>query len=285
MSHLSDFAKNKYSQFGEDGIISEILDRLSVHTRLDKWCVEFGAWDGVHLSNTCALIRDRNYNAVLIEGDEARVESLNKNHPQETVFKIHKMVGLEGENTLDQILSSTNIPKNFDLLSIDIDGCDYWILESLDIFKPKVLVIEYNPTIPNSIEYIQEADFGVRRGCSALSLKLLANLKGFELVAATKTNLIFVDKKYSESVLPGVGEMHIDDIRDDSPWKNYIFSGYDGTIFTSKPIHLPWHDVTVDSSHIQVIPRVFRIFPEDINPLKKKTWFLFRRIFSSKFKN
>lgn len=284
MSNLNAFAENKYSQFGEDGIISEILDRLSKHIGLDNWCVEFGAWDGVNLSNTCGLIRERGYKAVLIEGDSERVKSLIKNFPQDEVLKINKMVGLVGKNSLDHILSQTPTPSDFDVLSIDIDGCDYWILESLKSFNPKILVIEYNPTIPNSIEYVQAPDFKIKQGSSPLSIKILANAKGYDLVASTQTNLIFVDKRYSELVLPGVKNLQLDDFRDDSFWRISIFSGYDGTLLTNRPLYLPWHDINVKASSFQAIPRLFRKYPGDFNRIKKQAWFIIRKIFSSSLK-
>jgi hypothetical protein len=61
---LSAFARNVTSQCGEDGIIERIL---SIMTDKDGWCVEFGAWDGKHLSNTYNLIHNKGYSAVLIE--------------------------------------------------------------------------------------------------------------------------------------------------------------------------------------------------------------------------
>lgn len=57
---LDQFKKNKYfSQYGEDGIVEEILKKLNQNINLDNWCSEFGAWDGVHLSNTCYFIKKK----------------------------------------------------------------------------------------------------------------------------------------------------------------------------------------------------------------------------------
>ena len=92
MKNLSDYSDNTYSQYGEDGIIEEILNRIENKYSLDNWCVEFGAWDGIYLSNTCRLIRERNFNAVLIEGDKNKVKELEVNFPQENVFKICKFI-------------------------------------------------------------------------------------------------------------------------------------------------------------------------------------------------
>ena len=71
---LNKYSKKIYSQFGEDGIILEILNRLGSQN-LDNWCVEFGAWDGIHLSNTFNLVQ-QGWNAVYIEGDKSRYKDL-----------------------------------------------------------------------------------------------------------------------------------------------------------------------------------------------------------------
>ena len=77
---LNNYKKNRYySQDGEDGIVEEVLNRLEKHIELDKWCSEFGAWDGVHLSNTCFFIKEKNYKAILIEGNKDRIKDLKKN--------------------------------------------------------------------------------------------------------------------------------------------------------------------------------------------------------------
>ena len=74
------YKKNIFSQYGEDGIIEEIFKRLEGVS--DKQCCEFGAWDGKFLSNTCNLITNHNYEAVLIEADEKKFNELNINIPK-----------------------------------------------------------------------------------------------------------------------------------------------------------------------------------------------------------
>ena len=160
---LNDFSVNKfYSQFGEDGIIEEIFKRLDSKIKLDRWCCEFGAWDGVYLSNTCHFIRNLGFNAILIEANKNKVSELNKNFPSDNVLKIQKTVTFQGSNSLDNIFSETVIPLNFDFLSIDIDGADYHIFDSIKKYKPKVVCIEFNPLIPNSVEYVQPKDMKIK---------------------------------------------------------------------------------------------------------------------------
>ena len=154
------YKKNTFSQFGEDGIIEEIFKRLSDVS--DKRCCEFGAWDGKLLSNTCNLITNHNYEAILIEADKKKFDELNVNFPDKKIIKINKFVNFSGENSLDNILENNSFNKDFDFLSIDIDGCDYWILESLSKFTPKVICIEFNPSIPNKVEFIQEKNMKIR---------------------------------------------------------------------------------------------------------------------------
>ena len=69
---LLDYSSDTYSQGGEDGIIAKILSLLP---ETDGWCVEFGAWDGIHLSNVRKLILEKRYRAVLIEGDSYRTKN------------------------------------------------------------------------------------------------------------------------------------------------------------------------------------------------------------------
>lgn len=64
---LLDYASNIYSQTGEGGVIAKILAMLP---ETDHWCVEFGAWDGLFLSNVRRLIEENDYSAILIEGDK-----------------------------------------------------------------------------------------------------------------------------------------------------------------------------------------------------------------------
>ena len=175
------FRKNIYSQYGEDGIIEEILRRISRMLPLDGWCVEFGAWDGIYLSNTFNLIKNKDYKAVLIEGNSSKYKELCSDVSTKQAIKVCKYVSFSGDNTLDRILRKTWIPNDFDFLSIDIDGCDYFVFDSLNDYKPKVVCIEFNPTIPNDVEFIQKKEFSIKQGASAKSIVMLAEKKSYSL--------------------------------------------------------------------------------------------------------
>ncbi len=278
LTPLSGFAKNHHSQFGEDGIIEEILKRIAASTQTDGWCVEFGAWDGKHLSNTYHLIKNHNYQSVLIEGDQEKYNSLCKNIPQINAHKICQFVTFDGDSTLDRILQQTPIPGDFDFLSIDIDGCDYFIFESLSRYQPKIVCIEFNPTIPNDVEFIQKKDFKVKQGTSARSLVNLAESKGYQLVATTACNLLLVRKELAALVI-GSDRLDLNALRDDSRFKTYIFVGYDGTILSNRAhLSLVWHRVNAGMEAFQQLPKMLRTFPSDFNRMQKILFKLLKAI-------
>lgn len=257
---LAEYASDTYSQFGEDGIIAEVLNRIEARTTLDRWCVEVGAWDGVHLSNTARLIREDDYCGVLVEGDPQRALALNSAHPRRKVIGIHAMVGAEGTGSLNAILPRTVLPREFDLLSIDIDGNDFHVWRAMTHFEPKVVVIEFNPTVPNSVIWVQENEVGLRQGCSPAALVELGHHKGYQPVATTATNLIFVRNDLAAAVV-GPTPLMLDDVRDDTEVRVYIFAGYDGTIHTSRPMAVPWlGHLEIPSSKLQSLPRTLRHF-------------------------
>ena len=271
--NLNNFSKKIYSQFGEDGILLEILNRLK-NKNLDKWCVEFGAKDGISYSNTYNLIKHYNYNAVLIEGDKKYFKKLSKNLPQKNIIKINKFVNFSGPNNLDEILGSTVIPENFDILSIDIDGCDFYIFESLIKYKPKIVCIEFNHLIPNSVEFVQKKDFKIKQGSSAKSLIKLAGKKDYKLVGSSFSNLFFIDKDYFNLVTEK--EVLLEDLIDDHEIKNFIFSSYDGTLHTTKPVKLGWHKIELKNEKIQILPKFLRHFPDDYNFFQKIIFLILR---------
>ena len=273
-SSLNLFSEKKFSQFGEDGIIREILNRIN-SKNLDKWCVEFGASDGILYSNTYNLIKNHNYQAVLIEADKKSFSKLNKNIDTKKVIKLNKFVKFDGENSLEQILKKTEIPKNFDLISIDIDGCDYYIMENLKYYNPKIICIEFNHTIPNEVEFVQEKNFKIKHGSSALSLVNLATSKRYLLAASTLTNLIFIDNKYKKEVLDD-NMLTIEDLRSDKEYKNIIFSGYDGSVISTRPIDLSWHKIKINNKKFQILPFFLRKFPGDYNVFEKILFFIYR---------
>lgn len=268
---LLEYKRDVYSQTGEDGMIEKILE---VIPQSDKWCVEFGAWDGLFLTNTRYLIESKGFSAVLIEADKKRFRELERNYSQNgNVITINKFVGFREDDNLNQILAATPVPYKFDLLSIDIDGNDFHVWKSISKYKPKVVVIEYNPTIPTHIRFTQPADPSINQGASLLSLVELGKEKGYELVSVLPFNAFFVSEEYyplfqMESNAPEVLRINLDAI-------TYLFSGYDGRIFLRGSCRLPWHNIELQESEVQQLPRILRKFPENYTTLHKWVFALY----------
>jgi hypothetical protein len=269
---LLDYRLNIYSQSGEDGIIEKIL---SVLPSTDRWCVEFGAWDGAHLSNTRNLIERCGYKAVLIEGDKGKFRELARKYiGSETVIPLNRFVGFKKEDNLDSILSATPIPLDFDFLSIDIDGNDYHIWKTVTLYKPKALCIEYNPTIPNEVDFVQSPDPSVNQGSSLEALVRLGKEKNYELVSVTGYNAFFVLAEYYplfeiENNTPCV-------LRTEQQWITHIFSGYDGTVFLRGNQTLPWHGIPMHESKVQYLAGYLRKYPDNYTPWQRMAFSLLR---------
>lgn len=124
---LLDYARDEYSQSGDDGIIERIFSVISDRPGL---CCEFGAWDGIHLSNTRALAL-RGWRSVMIEADPAKFAELERNYEHvERVICVRSAID-DGANRLDSVLELAGVTDRLDFLSIDIDGLDYYVLGSL----------------------------------------------------------------------------------------------------------------------------------------------------------
>lgn len=196
MSKLSDFAFNKFSQFGEDGIIQKIFEIIGTTSKI---CLEVGAGDGVGGSNIAHLWKNLGWKAILIEGDQNRLVTLEtsvKGYDNCVLVKSYIEKDEKIGPTIDSIVQSLGIQENLDLLSLDIDGNDYHVFESLKL-HPRVMIVEFNHTIPYYRDVYQEySNHSWEIGCSVASLIRLGKQKGYELVAVTVCNAFFVDRMY-----------------------------------------------------------------------------------------
>jgi len=192
-SYYLNFCKNIFSQNGEDGIIEKLFNDLGITGGI---LCEFGAWDGIYLSNIANLyLYNKNYNAILIESDSNRAnECLNlfQNFDNVEIYNSRVDSNNASENSIDNLLDKCSFDineNNFSLMSIDVDSCDYYIFESLQKYKPKVIIIE---TGNESLHHGYSYEFVTSdRGCSLKSVTDLAGKKGYKLVAHTG-NAFFV---------------------------------------------------------------------------------------------
>jgi hypothetical protein len=184
---LSPCAFNVYSQWGEDGVLAEIFNRIGAE---NKWCLECGAAEGLFFSNTRTLI-EAGWTGVLVEADSSRYERLVKNCEGLSAHCLNANVGRE--NRLDDLLASKGAPPEIDLVSIDVDGQDFYAFNAMLRFKPRVVVIEYGQGDPDLLPTLGgEGQAGLH------TITGLAIGKGYVPVWRSQTNLVFVRQGLEE---------------------------------------------------------------------------------------
>lgn len=201
---LIEFQRNIHSQNGEDGILQKMLDLLRDQLPEEKFCVEFGAWDGRFLSNTFALI-EKGWRGVYIEGDPEKHKDLLKTAAQYPgIIALNAMVSFSknSDENLDRLLAKTEIPDDYELLSIDIDSHDLAVWAAYS-GKPKIVVIEINSAIPPGI--FQWHNGVEAQGNSFSSTLSVAREKGYTLACHTG-NMIFI----RDDLLPRLGLAELD---------------------------------------------------------------------------
>jgi hypothetical protein len=271
---LLQHSANVTSQCGEDGVLAKALELLP----RNNWCIEFGAWDGRLYSNTFNLVDAHGYRGVFIEANPARFRDLQRTHDPRKHILINATVGFNGTDSLDALLYGENLPEDPDVLSIDIDGNDYYVWQAIQKFRPKIVVIEFNPTMSNAVIFVQEKLSDVNQGSSPAALIALARSKEYELIAAMDWNLIFVDAQYFH--LFNIPDNSLAVMRDDSAVP-HIFLGYDGHVFLQGgSFTIPWNRrVDLRERDLQVLPARLQTYPENYTLFQRKLlelWLWFR---------
>jgi hypothetical protein len=183
ISDLGVFDERVYSQNNEDGALAAIFAAIGTTNR---YFVEFGVEDGI-VCNT-RLLKRRGWTGLQMDPRE-------NNNPE----VVRAFVTSENINSL---LKDNGVPENFDLLSIDIDGNDFWVWKAISDFHPRVVVIEYNACIPPNESRAISYDPAFRWdgtdyfGASLLALSRLGSEKGYVLVGCESegVNAFFVHK-------------------------------------------------------------------------------------------
>lgn len=190
---LEAHASSVHSQGGEDGVLLRLFEKIGTRHRA---FVEFGAWDGLHLSNTANLRLHHGWSGLLMEGSDRADGQLVR----------REIVNAEN---IESLFDRYDVPLDFDLLSIDIDGNDYWVWKALERYRPRVVLVEYNvfflPETAKTIAYDaahgwDKENYGLYHGASLAAFDKLARSKGYALVYTEPycPNAIFV----AEEALP-----------------------------------------------------------------------------------
>lgn len=180
---LNRYEFQMFSQTGADGIIAEICRRIGLTNR---FFVEFGVGTGLE-NNTAALLL-QGWVGVWIEASRKQHKTLRRE--LKTFLDTKKLTALEAFITKDNIVTlfeRGHVPHEPDLVSIDIDGNDYWVCEALlTRYAPRVMVVEYNALLGATLPWIMEYNPTHSRESVVVTSYYGASLKAFEKLLARK---------------------------------------------------------------------------------------------------
>ena len=260
-TNLLSYGSNITSEHGEDGVIKRIFEIIGIESHS---CVELGALNGVHGSNVWQLIKKEGWSGVLIEADQTYFEKLQQEFAETPSAEcVNAFVSFEGTQSLDNIFARTKLPKNFDLFSLDVDGNEYHLWDSMNEYRPRVMVIEFNPTIPNEVVFIQPRDMKVFQGSSLKAFVELGKRKGYELIATNETNAFFLLKELFPKF--GIADNSIDALHTDHRFETKLFQLYDGTLKIAGNTKLLWHNLPIDEEKLQTLSIHKRKYPARIS--------------------
>ncbi|MDQ6675550.1 MAG: hypothetical protein M3069_33280 [Chloroflexota bacterium] len=217
---LAEAQFRSYSQNGEDGILLYIFSLIGTTS---KTVVEMCAGNGIEC-NAANLILNHRWIGLLFDGDEQNIQS------GKTFYAAHRDTNwlrptlahawITAENVND-LIRSNGVAGEIDLLSLDMDGMDYWIWKAMDCIRPRVVVLEYNwvwgtersVTVPYTTDFVNTDPGGVHGGNgwiyfggSLPAFVKLAREKGYRLVGCEEWgfNAFFIRADVGEDVFPEI---------------------------------------------------------------------------------
>lgn len=212
LPNINDVGFRVFSQTDEDGILLYLFSLIGF---TNKKCVDI-AFASPYGSNTANLICNHGFSGVLICGnrDEKDLsDDFFNRHPDVKLFPPTIVQAWVTAENVNKLLRDQGLAGDVDVLSLDIDGIDYWLWQKLDVISPRVVVVEFQSMWPADKSVTVPYDPAFQRlrihpdyfGASLLAFVNLAQKKGYRLVACNKHgfNAFFIKNELlSESVLP-----------------------------------------------------------------------------------
>ena len=195
---LTDYQYRVFSQWGEDGILQHLLRCVDIDRKI---FVEFGASDYSE-ANTRFLLVNNNWSGLVLDSSEANINKLRRSSLS-WQYNLKAAQAFVTRDNINQLIAAGGINGEIGLLSIDIDGNDYWVWEAIDVVSPVIVVVEYNHRFGSELAITIPYDENFRRGenypliyfgASLAALCRLAKHKGYAFVGCESkgVNAFFV---------------------------------------------------------------------------------------------
>lgn len=207
---IEDIEFKIFSQFGDDGIIQFLIDKLVIDYEYQNF-IEFGVEDYSE-ANTKFLLLNNNWSGLILDSSNENIENIKKkNFFWKFELEANKCF-ITKENINSIIVNSSINKKKIGILSIDIDGNDYWVWKEINVIDPLIVIIEYNSTFgfekKVSIPYKQHFERSKAHhsnlywGASIEALKFLAKQKGYIFLTTNSAgnNAYFIKKNIFDKI-------------------------------------------------------------------------------------
>ncbi|MBC7523016.1 MAG: hypothetical protein H7239_01035 [Flavobacterium sp.] len=193
-----------FSQRGEDGIIQYIINKIEIPNKI---FIEFGV-ETYTESNTRFLLINNNWSGLVLDGSKKNIDFIKNDFIYWKYDIVAKQSFITKEN-INQLLSDYTKIDDIGLLSVDIDGNDYWVWDEINVIKPRIVICEYNSafgdtkkiTVPYKSDFVRgKAHFSeLYFGASLAAFCHLADKKGYDFIGTTSAgvNAYFVRKDLS----------------------------------------------------------------------------------------
>ncbi|PSN20267.1 hypothetical protein C7271_03050 [filamentous cyanobacterium CCP5] len=200
-----------FSQWGEDGIIQFLLRKIEVKS---KTFVEFGVQNYTE-SNTRFLLINNNWSGLVLDGSEENIYYIKKD-PIYWKYNLKAVHAFITRENINQLILDHGMTGEIGLLSVDIDGNDYWVWQSIDVISPAIVIAEYNfrfgpekaVAIPYNPDFVrsQAHPSMIYYGASLKALWQLGQQKGYVLVGSNSAgnNAFFIRKDLKPEGIPSV---------------------------------------------------------------------------------
>jgi len=198
---ITDAEFKVYSQWGEDGIIAFLVSKLNIK---NKVFIEFGVEDYTE-SNTRFLLKQFNWSGLVIDGSKENIEYINNDEIMWR-YNLSTLQAFINKDNINELISAYTSEKDIGLLSIDIDGNDFWVWKAINVINPRIVICEYNNlfggdlslTIPYDSSFVRNKSHysNLYFGASISALKGLAVEKGYVYIGSNSSgcNAFFVRK-------------------------------------------------------------------------------------------
>lgn len=210
ISTLSEVEWKVFSQWGEDGIIQYLIHKLPIK---NKSFVEFGV-ENYRESNTRFLLMNNNWRGLVMDGSKKNMDVI-KREEVGWRYDLRFCPTFITKENINQLITENGFNGELGILSVDIDGNDYWVWEAIDCVTADIVILEYNAafgnerpiTIPYNPTFVAGTAHYSRLyfGASLPALNHLAAQKGYYFIGCTSAgnNAFFLNKKY-QHIIPEV---------------------------------------------------------------------------------